>query len=215
MYILVIGCGRLGSTIAQDLSNYGHDICVIDRSAEKLSTLGSGFNGQRIRGIEFDNDNLLAGGITQADVLLAITPDDNINITVSLVASKIFHVPKIIARVNDPSRKYIYDTLGIEVINPTQLSAEILKNCLISGSSMHTVNIDSEYDLFVFPYEKAAKISLENFEKAYDCRVVLIKRNEKTMLAVYGMQLQSGDILIYAHSNHAASLLTVPLIREG
>jgi trk system potassium uptake protein len=131
VYILIVGCGHLGSSLSQDLSNQGHDICVIDRSADKLGNLGTGFNGQRIRGIEFDNDNLVAGGIKLADVLLAVTADDNINITVALVASRIFHVPKIIARANDPSRKYIYDTLGIDIINPTQLCAEILKKSLI------------------------------------------------------------------------------------
>ena len=214
MYILVIGCGRLGSTISQDLSNCGHDVCIIDRTAEKLNNLGTGFNGQRICGIEFDNDNLLAGGIKQADVLLAVTPDDNINITVSLVASKIYHVPKIIARANDPARKYIYETLGIEIINPTQLSAEILKNNLISGCSKHMVSIDSGYDLLEFKFDKTKNFSLESVEKAYDCRVILVTRSGETILADPGMQFQSGDNIVCVLSNHAKETFTMALDRE-
>jgi len=59
MYIIIIGCGRLGSTLAKELSDSGHDISILDRDGEKLQALGSGFNGQRIRGIEFDSDKLI------------------------------------------------------------------------------------------------------------------------------------------------------------
>lgn len=88
MYIIVIGCGRLGSKLAQELSNWGHDVCIIDREFSRLGTLGSGFNGKRIHGIEFDSDNLLEAGIHEADALLSVSPDDNVNITVSLIAEK-------------------------------------------------------------------------------------------------------------------------------
>ncbi|MEG1741994.1 MAG: NAD-binding protein, partial [Acetivibrio sp.] len=82
MYIIIAGCGRLGSNLAKKLADAGHDVCVFDREGDKLSNLGSGFNGKRMKGIEYDNDNLLEGGIETADVLLAVTPDDNINLTV-------------------------------------------------------------------------------------------------------------------------------------
>lgn len=127
MYIIIIGCGRLGSTLAKELSNTSHDIAIIDRDSERLSSLGSGFNGMRIKGIEFDKDNLVDAGIQKAHAVLVLTPDDNINITVALIAKKIYNVPRIIARINDPGRKYIYDKLEIETINPTQISAKILE----------------------------------------------------------------------------------------
>ena len=127
MYITIVGCGRLGSMLAEDLANTGHDIAIIDRNAKNLETLGSGFNGLRVKGVEFDNDVLIDAGIKQADCLIAATPFDNINITVALVAKKIFSVPRIIAKINDPQKKRVYDSLAIETINPTELSAYILK----------------------------------------------------------------------------------------
>ena len=127
MHIVIIGCGKLGSNLAKGLSDEGNDICIIDRNGDKLNALGSGFNGQRIKGIEFDSDKLIEAGVNQADVLLAVTSDDNINITVSLIAEKIFHVPNIIARVNDPQKNDIYDQLGINTINPIQYEIEMLK----------------------------------------------------------------------------------------
>ena len=127
MYITIVGCGRLGSMLAENLANTGYDIAIIDRNAKNLETLGSGFNGLRVKGVEFDNDVLIDAGITQADCLIAATPFDNINITVALVAKKIFSVPRIIAKINDPQKKRVYDSLAIETINPTELSAYILK----------------------------------------------------------------------------------------
>ena len=127
MYITIVGCGRLGSMLAGELSNAGYDIAIIDRNAKNLEILGSGFNGLRIKGIEFDYDVLIDAGIKQTDCLIAATPFDNINITVALVAKKIFSVPRIIAKINDPQKKRVYDSLAIETINPTELSAYILK----------------------------------------------------------------------------------------
>jgi len=128
MHIVIIGCGKLGSNLAKELSDEGNDICIIDRNGDKLNALGTGFNGQRIKGIEFDSDKLIEAGVNQADVLLAVTSDDNINITVSLIAEKIFHVPNIIAKVNDPQKNDIYNQLGIHTINPIQYEIEMLKN---------------------------------------------------------------------------------------
>ena len=105
MYITIVGCGRLGSMLAEDLANNGHDIAIIDRNAKSLETLGSGFNGLRVKGVEFDNDVLIDAGIQHTDCLIAATPFDNINITVALVAKKIFSVPRIIAKINDPQKK--------------------------------------------------------------------------------------------------------------
>jgi trk system potassium uptake protein TrkA len=130
MNIIIIGCGRLGSTLANELSDAGHNISVIDRDSEKLNILGSGYNGLKIKGIEFDNDILKEAGISSSDVVLAVTQDENINLTVSLIAKKIYKVPRIIARIVNPNRNYIYDKLEIETINLIQLGADIFKDKL-------------------------------------------------------------------------------------
>lgn len=142
MYIIIIGCGRLGSKLAKGLADEGNNVCVIDRNAEKLDRLGSGFNGKRVKGIEFDSDNLTEAGVHQCDVLIAVTSDDNINITVSLIADKIFQVPKIIARVNEPDKNYVYERLGIDTINPVDYELEMLKSKL--PQEKHSGNIKNK-----------------------------------------------------------------------
>ena len=198
MYVIVIGCGRLGSSIAQDLANLGHDVCVIDRDPTRLDRLGSGFNGQRVIGIEYDSDNLISSGIQQADVLLAVTPDDNVNITVSLVASDIFHVPKIIARANDPDRRYIYDTLKIDSINPTDLSAKILAGKLFPTESDSLMQISPDYDLLEFPVERTRNTTVDHFERKFASRVVLIRRNGSVIVNCQNLPFESGDVVMCA-----------------
>lgn len=132
MYIVIVGCGRLGSILSQELSDSGYNVCVVDREQARLDALGSGFNGLSVRGIEYDDGVLREAGAEKADYIIPLASNDNLNITVSLVAKEIFKVPRIIARVNEPSKKNVYELLDIETINPTELISYIIK-CKIDG----------------------------------------------------------------------------------
>src|SRR5450756_665707 len=102
MNIIIVGCDLLGSILANNLADAGHNVSVVDRDSERLNVLGSGFNGVKIKGIEYDNEILLDAGIHETDIILAVTTDENINITVSLIAKEIYKVPRIIARIVNP-----------------------------------------------------------------------------------------------------------------
>lgn len=196
MYIIIIGCGRLGSNLAKELAENGHDICVIDRDGDKLRALGSGFNGQQIKGIEFDSDKLIEAGVIQADALLAVTADDNVNITVSLIAEKIYHVPKIIARVNDPGKKYIYDKLNIKTINPVQLGVKILKSSLIVKSLDVVSALDNDYDIIELLVNKERSATVEDIERKYFCIISGVIRDGKISLPKKSEIIHHGDRII-------------------
>lgn len=130
MYIIIIGCGKMGYRLANELAETSHDICVIDRNKEKTDDLGSGFNGKILNGIEIDIDLLEEAGIKEADVLLAMTQNDNINIVSCEIAKNIYNVPTVIGRVYDEDRAYIYDSLGIKTINPIKIAIGNLKEAI-------------------------------------------------------------------------------------
>ena len=90
--------------------------------------LGSGFNGLSVKGVEYDSNVLEEAGIDHADYLLSLTPDDNLNIMVSLIAKECFTVPRVISRVNELSKKSVYELMEIETINPTELISCIIKS---------------------------------------------------------------------------------------
>jgi len=196
MYIIVIGCGRLGSHIARELADLGHDVAIIDHDNEKLNSLGSGFNGQKFRGVEFDNDLLIEAGIQQADALLAVNQDDNINITVAMVAHNMYHIPKIIARVNDPSKKYIYEKLGIETINPVSLGVKILKSRLTVKSIDIIATLDKEYEILEITVYKETHCMVGTLEDKYHCIVSGILKDGTMYLPLKDTFLNFGDRII-------------------
>ena len=169
MHIIIIGCGKLGSTLAKELSITGYDISVLDHDSEKLNVLGSAFNGSKLKGIEYDNDRLLEVGIKRANFVLAVTADDNINITVSLIAKKIYNVPRIIARVGDPSKKHIYDMLDIETICPTQLGVEILKRKISEKNVEVLAAIDKDTEIVELIVKKHKPCTVKSIEEKYNC----------------------------------------------
>ncbi len=182
MYIIIIGCGRFGSKLAKDLSDGGNDVCVVERNGDKLNSLGSGFNGQRIKGIEYDSDNLIEAGIRHADALIAVTSDDNINITVSMIANKIFQIPKIFARVNDPEKTYLYNKLGINTINPIQYEIELIKSKLPIGSIDVITIFDDDYEMLELLVDKDKSITVGKLEDKFHCIISGLRKDGKLKL---------------------------------
>ncbi|MCF7804946.1 MAG: TrkA family potassium uptake protein [Candidatus Marinimicrobia bacterium] len=123
-YIVVIGCGRLGSLLANRTSKAGHSVVVVDTEKRAFEKLATGFSGFRIEGNTTELAVLKKAKLDQADVVFVTTRDDTINLTVAQIASRIFSVPKVVARVFDPEREEIYHTQEIETISPTILAGE-------------------------------------------------------------------------------------------
>lgn len=124
-YIVIVGCGRLGSILANQLSRQGRSVVVIDRQASAFDNLSSEFSGFRVTGDASELAILREAKIDQADCLLAVTRQDNVNLMVAQVGKAVFGIPKVVARVYDPSRVVLYQEFGIETICPTQIAADM------------------------------------------------------------------------------------------
>jgi trk system potassium uptake protein TrkA len=122
-YVVVVGCGRLGSLLANRLSSLGSSVVVIDREDAAFENLSTEFSGFRVTGDAAELAVLRQARIDKAECLLAITSHDNVNLMVAQVAQTVFDVPQVMARVNDPSREAVYREFGIETICPTNLTA--------------------------------------------------------------------------------------------
>jgi trk system potassium uptake protein TrkA len=125
-YVVVVGCGRLGSLLANQLSQVGSSVVVIDRDETALEMLAPEVSGFRITGDAVEMEVLQAAKVHKAGCLLAVTEDDNVNLMVAQVAHEVFQVPRVMARVFDPRREAIYREFGIETVSPTRLSADFL-----------------------------------------------------------------------------------------
>ncbi|HUN10004.1 MAG TPA: TrkA family potassium uptake protein [Aggregatilineales bacterium] len=122
--IVIVGCGRLGGALANQLSLSGHEVIVIDRKEKAFEKLSVEFSGYRIQGDATEMHILKEARLENADNLFAVTTSDNINLMVAQVARTLFEIPRVVARVFDPNRESIYANFGIETISPTKLSAD-------------------------------------------------------------------------------------------
>ena len=131
MHVVIVGCGRVGSTLAVGLVTGGHTVAVVDRKPESFTRLGENFGGTTIAGIGFDRDVLLEAGIEKAQAVAAVTNGDNSNILIARVAREKFGIEKVVARIYDPKRAEIYERLGISTVATVKWTSErILRRIL-------------------------------------------------------------------------------------
>ncbi|MFH1398466.1 MAG: TrkA family potassium uptake protein [Candidatus Omnitrophota bacterium] len=133
MFVIIVGCGRVGSELAKLLSQEGNDVVVIDKNPASFDRLGGTFNGVTTTGNGFDLELLKQVGIEKADAFCAVTNGDNTNLVSAQAAKKIFNVPKVIARIYDPQRAHIYKALGLDIISGTILFAAMLRDKIIES----------------------------------------------------------------------------------
>jgi len=132
--VIILGCGRVGATLASSMDREGHQVSVIDASSDSFRRLDSSFNGETILGNGVDEDVLIKAGIREADAFAAVTNGDNRNIMASQLAKEIFGVKKVVCRIYDPMRQSTYNELGLETICPTVVGAQLISEALNKGN---------------------------------------------------------------------------------
>lgn len=126
MKIVILGCGRVGATLATMMDRAGYTVSIIDSSSDSFQRLDADFGGETILGNGIDGEVLIRAGIKDADAFAAVTNGDNRNIMASQIAKEIFKVKKVVCRIYDPIRQSTYNELGLESISPTIVGAELL-----------------------------------------------------------------------------------------
>jgi trk system potassium uptake protein len=132
--VVVLGCGRVGATLATQLDQAGHTVAVIDNNSDAFQRLGLKFRGEKITGNGVDEDVLRRAGIASADAFMAVTNGDNRNIMASQIAKEIFSIKKVVCRIYDPLRQSTFNEPGLEAICPTTIVSDLLLKALNSSS---------------------------------------------------------------------------------
>jgi len=133
--VVILGCGRVGSTLAATLTREGHHVSIIDREQSAFDKaaqrLGPSFTQETVRGIGIDEDVLRQAGIEEADAFISVTSGDNTNIVAAQIAQKRFHVPKVLARVYDPIRAEAYREAGVNTICTIAISTGLFHDLVL------------------------------------------------------------------------------------
>lgn len=197
MKIIVAGCGRTGAGLARALEAGGHHVAVIDHEEGAFARLGATFKGDRVLGIAFDREVLRRAGIESAAALAAVTGDDEVNAVVARLASRIMHVPRVVARLYDPHKAQIYRRLGVQVVAPVdwgiRRAAELLTfsevGALISLGSGQVDLVEVE-----LPHLLAGR-PIDELTVPGELLPVAISRSGRTFIPTAGTTLQAGDIV--------------------
>lgn len=199
MYVIIVGCGRVGSELAKLLSNEGHNVVIIDKNQASFERLGGIFNGLTLVGNGFDLALLKQAGIERADALCAVTNGDNTNLISAQIAKKIFKVPKVIARVYDPQRAHIYAALGLDIISGTILFAAMLRDKIIE-SRFSSYLIETK-DLGIIEIEVKNELvgkTVQDINIPGEFLVVAIRKLQGVILPEPATVLKDKDILTAA-----------------
>lgn len=206
---MILGCGRVGSSVAIELEKSGHSVAVIDQDASAFKRLGSDFSGLTITGIGFDRDRLTEAGIERADAFVAVSSGDNSNILAARVARETFGVENVIARIYDPRRAEVYERLGIPTVATVAwTSDQILRHVAPIGAAEDWHDPSGQVTLAAVKYHKSwIGVAISKLSSEVNCNVAVLNRYGKAILPSQDSVLQDGDELhILAATNDFAAI---------
>jgi trk system potassium uptake protein len=212
MRVVVMGCGRVGSSVADGLFRIGHDVAVIDRDSAAFNRLDPDFGGERVVGEGFDRDVLLRAGIQSADAFAAVSSGDNSNIISARLARDTFGVQRVVARIYDAKRAAVYERLGIPTIATVPWTTDRMLNALVRETETTkwrdptgTVAV-AEVQL----HEDWVGHRVTDLEEATGARVAFVIRFGTGILPEAKTVIQAGDqVYVAAISGRAAEALAI------
>jgi trk system potassium uptake protein TrkA len=196
VHVVIMGCGRVGSTLARTLEELGHTVAVIDRSASAFKRLPSTFKGRTVTGFGFDQDTLTEAGIAEAGAFAAVSNGDNSNIISARVARENFGVEHVVARIYDPKRAEVYERLGIPTVATVRWTADqVLRRLIPSGSQLQWSDPSGEVLLAEIAVNRTwSGHRISEIESAIDARVACMTRLGTGRLPEKGDVVQEGDL---------------------
>jgi trk system potassium uptake protein len=215
VHIVIMGCGRVGSTLAHILEDLGNTVAVIDSDPGAFRRLRSTFKGDRITGIGFDRDVLIQAGIEQADSFAAVSSGDNSNIIAARVVRETFGIQRVAARIYDPRRAEVYERLGIPTVATVRWTAEkMLRKILPEGAELHWRDPTGHVVMAEVAFsQRWVGEPVKMIEASTQARIAFIDRFGQALVPDGGTVLQDGDVLHVIAREEDVERITAALTR--
>lgn len=198
MHIVVMGCGRVGSSLARRLQRQGHSVAVIDQNEDAFRRLGPEFSGIQVKGMGFDRNTLTEAGIADAGAFAAVSSGDNSNILAARVAREQFGVGHVVARIYDPKRAEVYERLGIPTVATVPWTVDRFMRVLLEDEPNELWRSPTgDVVLIQLPvHDGWVGLRLTDLESATGSRAAYLTRFGTSVLPTADTVLQSGDLVV-------------------
>jgi trk system potassium uptake protein len=197
VHVVIMGCGRVGSTLARGLEDRNHTVSIIDSNPDAFRRLGPSFSGTKVTGMGFDQDVLERAGIGRADAFAAVSSGDNSNIIAARVARETFGIQQVVARIYDPGRAEVYQRLGITTVATVKWTADqVLRRILPAGTEptyrdpSGTIRLDQVAVNEAWIGQRTVKLQQQS-----GSRIAWIDRLGEGTLPTRDTVIQEGDLL--------------------
>jgi trk system potassium uptake protein TrkA len=218
LHVVIMGCGRLGSTLAHKLDGRGHSVAVIDQNADAFRRLGADFHGTTVCGIGFDGDVLRAAGIERADAFAAVSSGDNSNIISARLARETFGVSRVVARIYDQRRALVYERLGIPTVATIRWAADRMVRQLVPEGTVEVFrDPTSSISIVEAPLHRDwVGRTVKSLEDATGARTAYVMRFGIGALPTQSTVLQDGDqVFMLVTDDIVGTVLSVAAGQEG
>lgn len=199
MQIIVIGCGKVGSALAAELIEQNHDVVIVD-SDPALIQAADNLDCIKITGVPIDRDVLRQAGIETADIVCAVTQNDNINIMASQIARSIFGVKRIYTRIFNPISADVFDQLELDSICSTQLTVHAFMRAIQQEADEERHQVYGSRLLYTRTVIDPSLVGENIMNLASDTgkTIIGLTRKGKLLLAVPNLRIQAGDEIVQA-----------------
>ena len=197
MFVIVVGCGRVGSELAFGLFQAGHQVAVIDEVGTSFENLHPDYRGRTIEGEVLSEEVLKRSGIETADGLAAVTNSDSVNAVVGHVARTVYEVPNVVVRNYNPRSLPMHHAFGLQVVSSTGWGAQRIEELLANPAGRPVLSAgNGEVEIYevVLPAGWAAR-SVSDLLQGGDCLAAAVTRAGRSMLPTPEMLLEAGDLV--------------------
>jgi trk system potassium uptake protein TrkA len=210
VYVVIMGCGRVGSSLVAGLERLGHEVAVIDKDAQAFRRLGPDFRGRQVVGLGFHREVLVEAGVEQAQAFAAVSSGDNSNIIAARVARESFGVERVVARIYDEKRAAVYERLGIPTVATVPWSTDrLMRMILPDGVASAWREPSGTVAILALPvHEDWVGRSVAELEAATGSRVAFVVRFGNGVLPRGDTVVQAEDTVYVAAVSGTVSDVT-------
>ncbi len=212
MYIIVVGGGKVGYYLTQTLLADGYEVLLIERNPDKVTEFTERFGAAAVAGDGAEAATLAAAGAARADVVIAVTGEDEDNLVICQMARQKFHVGRTIARVNNPKNERLFRLLGIDVtVSQTNYILNLIEQSIPERSFVHLLSLRHADLAIVEARVTASSVvahqAIGEITLPVDCVIAAIARGAHLIVPSPATEIQPGDeIIAVAHRDHEDEL---------